>query len=302
MVKRDCDRKTKFWTFTLPNYTEEELDKISGWDVEYLIYGFETCPKTKTPHLQGYVIWHEQKRRSALKKLNKRIHWEEAIMDPETNRAYCSKEDKNPFEKGQIPYETTKRPNGKKVLESDEVNGGKRLATQRILYGMELEETMMKEIMDNKLEKPEIIYVHGPTGSGKTYWALQHALLHWGYKNVATVKFDKNGFCHCNDPQRPCLVWCEFRPSCLDAASFLELTDGYGCHLNVKHGSMFIRPKAIYICSILDPSEIYKEEINKQFVRRMTKIINKGVDPYIDRTEDSDDESTIELASENNSD
>lgn len=57
------------WTFTLPNYTEAELDQISNWDSKYLIYGFETCPKTGTPHLQGYVVWNCVKKIIDFKKI-----------------------------------------------------------------------------------------------------------------------------------------------------------------------------------------------------------------------------------------
>lgn len=278
------------WTFTLPNYTEAELDQISNWDSKYLIYGFETCPKTGTPHLQGYVVWNCVKRLSTLKRLNNRVHWEVAKGNHEQNIRYCSKEDRTPYEKGERPVDGRKRPNAKKILKTDEINGTKKLATRRTVYGMHLEKEMFREIQKNELQKPEIVYVYGSTGVGKTYFALQEALLRFGYDNVATMRFDKNGFCHCNDPQRDCLVWMEFRPSCLDAASFLELTDGYGCHLNVKHGSMFIRPKCIYVCSILNPSEIYKEEINQQFQRRITRFINKDEDPYMENSGDETQE------------
>lgn len=276
--------KSTRWCFTLNNYTEEELDKLSGIKCEYLIYGLEHEDEG-TPHVQGYVVFKSQKRFNTLKKWLPRAHFEIAKGGHESNITYCSKEDRSPFEKGNRPFDKRKRPDPKDVLKKDEINGGKRLMTQRIIHGMELEKQMFKEIQNNSLEKPEIIYIHGASGSGKTYYALQEALTFHGWNNVATIRFDKSGFAHCNDPQRPCLVWMEFRPSCLDAVSFLELTDGYGCHLNVKHGSMFIRPKAIYICSILRPDQIYRDEINEQFQRRITRIINKDENPWIDPSE-----------------
>ena len=51
-----------------------------------------------------------------------------------------------------------------------------------------------------------------------------------------------------------------------------------------------IRPKRIYICSVKSPFEIYKDEVNKQFLRRISKFytaINDGkkVHRLIDSTD-----------------
>lgn len=277
--------RSRRWVFTLNNYTEDELDHISGIESEYLLYGMETGEEG-TPHLQGYIVFKWQKSFNTVKSLIQRAHWEVAKGNSDENYAYCTKQDKHPFEKGTKPVDKKKRPNPSEILKQDEINGQKRLQTRRILYGIGLEKEMFKEILHNDLVKPEIVYIYGSSGTGKTYFALQDALKTFGYKNVATIRFDKNGFAHCHDPQKDCLVWMEFRPSCLDAVSFLELIDGYGCHLNVKHGSVFVRPKCIYICSILPPQQIYKEEINQQFMRRITKLIDKDQDPYLSETEE----------------
>lgn len=288
-VKKVCNSGRR-WVITINNYTEEELDILSGIQCSYLLYGMEEAPSTGTPHLHAYIVFENSQRFSFLKNKLPRARIELARKGHEECINYVTKDDPNPFEKGERPVTKKKisiKP--KKILESDLINGQKKLATKRLLHGMELEKEMFKEILEKRLEKPEIVYVYGGTGTGKTYFALEDSLKKYGYNGVATIRFDKNGFAHCNDPQKDCLVWMEFRPSCLDAASFLELTDGYGCHLNVKHGSMFIRPRCIYICSILHPSEIYKEEINQQFQRRITTFVNKDEDPWI-----SDDETEVE--------
>lgn len=285
--------KGRRWCFTLNNPTEEERDHISVINCEYLIYGNEHMDGKGTPHLQGYIVFKDPKTFNTIKNYMPRAHIEKARFNHEENIKYCSKEDKKPFEKGNRPLDKRKRPNNLKILKNDPINGPKRLLTERAIYGIELEKQMFKEIINNQLEKPEIIYVYGDTGTGKTYFALQDALLHYGWNNVATIRFDKSGFAHCNDPQRPCLVWMEFRPSCLDAASFLELTDGYGTHLNVKHGSMFIRPKRMYICSILPPQEIYREEINQQFIRRITKMVNKNENPFVNYVDVTEEEADV---------
>lgn len=271
--------RARRWVFTLNNYTEEELDQISGIECRYLLYGKEQGEKG-TPHLQGYIVFDNAKRFQTLKKLIPRAHLEPAGGSHDENYAYCTKEDPNPFQKGELPEDRREKMHIKHIIKRDPVNATKIIASQRLLLGMELERDMLQEVKLNILKKPEIVYVYGATGTGKTYFALQDATIKFGVKGVSILKFDKNGFAHCNNPNNQCLVWMEFRPSCLAATDFLELTDGYGCFLNVKHGSIFIRPESIYICSILHPREIYKEEINQQFMRRITRFVDKDKDPY----------------------
>lgn len=232
-----------------------------------------------TPHVQGYVEFKSAKRLSTLKKWLPRAHFEKAKGSAEDNIKYCSKEDPSPFKKG-VPMKNTKKPNARRVLKEDLVNGPRKLAAMNILLGMKKEKEMFGEIMVDNLQKPEVIYIYGDSGTGKTYTAYKEALQMFGIDEVSTIKFDKNGYAHCNNPHADCLVWMEFRPSCLAATDFLEFTDGYGTHLNVKYGGMYIRPKCLFICSVLHPSEIYREEINVQFQRRITKFINKNENPY----------------------
>lgn len=145
--------------------------------------------------------------------------------------------------------------------------------------GYQLEQKLFDEIKNDSLEKPDIWYIYGGSRTGKTYFALKKAIEEYGQENVSMIRF-KNNFAISNNPQAKALVLCEFRPSQLDASSFLEFTDCYGMILNIKGSQIFIRPKAIFICSIKHPSEIYKEEINKQFMERITHFVNKDEDPY----------------------
>lgn len=279
--------RSKRWCLTLNNFTQEELDKLSGIECEYIVYGLEHLD-AGTPHVQGYIVFKSQKRLSTLKKLVERAHWEKARGNHQQCIRYCMKEDPSPYERGTRPVDKNTKINAMKILKQDPINGQKILASQRTIKGMKLEETMLGEILLDNLVKPKIIYIYGSSGSGKSYYALKQGITEYGIGNVSTIRFDKSGFAHCSDPQAECLIIMEFRPSCLAATDFLELTDGYGMHLNIKHGSIYIRPKCLYICSILHPSEIYKEEINRQFMRRITEIINKDEDPYqnyVDQTE-----------------
>lgn len=293
------ESRSRRWCLTLNHYTEAELDKLSSLPCRYIVYGLETGQEG-TPHVQGYIVFKNARRFSTLKKFLPRGHWEIAQGSDAQNVNYCKKQDPNPYERGSLPIQRANaNVNPQEILARDPINGPRILNVNRQLNGYQLEYSMLCEVERGKLKKPKIIYVYGSSGSGKSFYALKRGITEYGKENICTIRFDRSGFAHCSNPLAECLVMMEFRPSCLDAVTFLELTDGYGLHLNIKHGSIYIRPKCLFICSILPPTEIYKEEINRQFVRRLTEIINKDLDPWVDRTSDSDSEgSTIELDSD----
>lgn len=82
------------WTFTLNNYTDEEVSQITQYFTQYeakWIIGKEVGEEG-TPHLQGYVEFKFQKSFSMLHAFNERIHWEKARGNRKHNLLYCCKE------------------------------------------------------------------------------------------------------------------------------------------------------------------------------------------------------------------
>lgn len=50
------------WTFTLNNYTDEDVDRLRGAGNDrsltiYLVFSYEVAPTTGTPHLQGHIVF-----------------------------------------------------------------------------------------------------------------------------------------------------------------------------------------------------------------------------------------------------
>lgn len=273
------------FTFTLNNYSDEECDAISALPASYILYGHETG-ENGTKHLQGYLVFKNPVSFENLKKKLPRAHIEVAIKGHEANIRYCKK-DGDFFEKGEIP--SYKRSE----LKVDELTRIKpkdlqaHLNGTRLLIGMRLENDMLDEIRADCLEKPIVKYIYGSSGSGKTYMAYKLATSLFENDEIATLDF-KNGFAISNNYQAKCLILPEFRPSTIDAASFLSFIDGYGCVLNVKGSHCFVRPKMIIICSIKSPYEIYRDEMNGQFIRRLTEIINKDASAFKYPEEDED--------------
>lgn len=136
---------------------------------------------------------------------------------------------------------------------------------------------MLAEIEADELKAPKIIYITGGTGKGKTYTAYKTALKNYKKEEIGKLTL-KNDFFDVINEDAKCFVIEEFRPSQIKASDFLQLTDKYGYRANIKGGFVSLRPEMIIICSIIEPERIYKEEINQQFIRRITEIINLDID------------------------
>lgn len=120
----------------------------------------------------------------------------------------------------------------------------------------------------------KVYYVWGESGLGKTKYVYDH--LPDGIE-VDYVKH-LNGFWHNVteiDPPETCW-YDEFRDSHMPASEFINFIDYYVHSLNVKGGKVRNVYKTIWITSVQDPAEIYKnwnDEDRKQWLRRMT-IVN----------------------------
>lgn len=172
------------------------------------------------------------------------------------------------------------------ILETEEITKKTLddLIARRYFIGIQMFQEMLNEIKEDRLQKPEIIYIYGDSGTGKTYSAWKMATQKYGIENISDISF-ANSFGNATNVHAECLVYDEFRPSQLDAATFLKLTDGYGMTLNIKHSMVYIRPKCVIITSIKHPNEIYKDEMNEQFKRRITQFINMNENPYREKEE-----------------
>jgi len=87
---------TRNWIFTINNWTpndEQTLIDFGGSNqCKYLVYGYETGA-SGTPHLQGYVIFRDQKRlRGAKNLIGPRSHLEPARGSAQSNYDYCTKD------------------------------------------------------------------------------------------------------------------------------------------------------------------------------------------------------------------
>lgn len=96
----DNGKRTMNWCFTWNNYTQEDINTVKEhWislpDMRCIMFEPEIAPKTKTPHLQGFFIFHKIKSFKQVKAMiSPKIRLSQMRKPIEANERYCSKDGK----------------------------------------------------------------------------------------------------------------------------------------------------------------------------------------------------------------
>lgn len=99
--------KNRAYCFTCNNYDRTDISRVmeltEDHKLEYLIVGYEVGKKG-TPHLQGYMYFHNARHIGPIKKQLQGFHIEIAKGSPQQNKDYCSK-DGDIYEHGELPQQ-----------------------------------------------------------------------------------------------------------------------------------------------------------------------------------------------------
>nr|BDF97681.1 replication-associated protein [Cressdnaviricota sp.] len=248
---------------------------------DYLLSCEELAPTTGHKHIHIYTHFSQPYRLSK-KILNYKTHIEVCRGSPKQNIAYIEKDGNILDEIGERPSQGIKTVKELEEADIKDIDPHLYNIKHKIDDKKNEEEqffNMLEEIEKDDLKGPEIIYICGDSGKGKTYKAYKIALSKFDKKDIGKLTIENN-FIQITNERAKCYIIEEFRPSQIKAASFLQLTDKYGYTCNIKGSFKSIRPQCIIIASIIKPEDLYKnEEINKQFTRRITQTINLGYEP-----------------------
>jgi len=192
--------------FTNNNYTSEHEDYLKALDVKYLVYGYEECPTTGTPHLQGFVVFKKKIRLTGAKKLLPHCHVTTRYNHSTNEEAanYCKKENQY-YEKGTL-HEQGKRndllqikkliENGASIEEirdnhygswvrykrsfEEHINSLKPIPTVPT-YPLITWQEKLNEILEGPPNDREVIFVVDVKGNaGKSWFAKHYAQLNPG--------------------------------------------------------------------------------------------------------------------------
>lgn len=269
------DNPSKTWAFTLNNYTPKDIQQLKDLSKTYLVFGQEVGVEG-TPHLQGMITFSKASRLSALKKINSRIHWEPA-KSAEALANYCIKDQDYYIEDNRTQgTRTDLRAAAELVTKSGIKAVAEQMPEAYIRYHNGI--SMYRQVTQKpRTFKPNVIWVYGPTGSGKTRsiteitgvdntWMSLSTLRWWdGYENQDNVIFD------------------DFRGDFCTFHELLRILDRYPYTVQVKGGTRIFNSKNIFITSCMHPREVYHQRDDRgnsqcredvgQLIRRIDHIL-----------------------------
>lgn len=272
-----------FWNFTSGIfmrgwcYTHYDISYVPEGLPEgcsYLIQGFEVCPTTHRPHLQGYMYFPGKKSFAQMQSILPGAHFTAANGNAQQNKAYCSK-DGDFMELGTCPQQ------GKRndiVVFRDHVreSGG---ITERecvdsfptMIARYPKFVNVVNRVYGKARQNPPIVIVFwGPTGTGKSRTSNVLASLLGRCYRVPQAK--GSGLYYDGYDNHEVLLFDEFYGNRMSWSSLLEVTDRYPNILPV-HGSSGVQNTASYIifASNKHPSKWY-HDIDSSPLRRRIHI------------------------------
>lgn len=261
--------KSRAYCFTLNNYTDLEYTAIQEIDCRYLCVGREVGD-SGTPHLQGYIYFDNPRSFNSVKKLlGVRTHIEIAKGSPLQASNYCKK-DGSFLEKGEIPQQG-QRSDIQSVRDAINAGQGMRqiVETATSYQSIKCAEAILKYKEVHRNWKPEVIWVFGRSGTGKTRWTYDHYPFEDIHKQQGSETKWFDGY-----DAHPVVLLDEV-DSNTSYSVLKELTDRYPCRVQVKGGMRSFLAKVIVITSLLSPENLFcmHPEGGKEMLRRIDRII-----------------------------
>lgn len=263
--------RSRAWCFTLNNPAPMDLlwlaSDATRTQAKYLVYEHEAAPTTGTPHIQGYVYFHNPKTlKGAADWGGARAHWEPARGSAEQNRAYCTKDGGDVQEYGEMPRQGTR--NDVDAIKKVVASGGSMKEVCEIATSYQsarMGELLLKYRGPTKRDPPTVLWFWGPTGTGKTrtaiemagddYWISGRDLRWWdGYTSQSTVIID------------------DFRKDSCRFQELLRMLDRYPYRVETKGGSTWLAARTIIVTAPRPPqyyATAYEDE--QQLLRRITE-------------------------------
>lgn len=297
---------SKSWVFTINNHDGERdrafLEGTAGTFCTYMAFQCEIAPGTGTPHIQGYLYLASPRTMRGVKQTVfgterlQHVHLEIARGSRDECYAYVSKEDSRdpaadfPFQEfGRFDDVPERRGQGQRsdlhAVSRAVLNGGtlKEIAMAypeswikfnkgiRDLYYMR-HSTSRTPDDDGDYSAPNIIWLFGPTGTGKTRQVFRDHPPDEIFRKT-------NGDCWFDGYHgQKVALFDDFRAKWFSFSFLLNVTDRYPLTVGVKNSTVSWSPTHIYFTCPKHPEDLFSglavtdEGSLQQLVRRLSEI------------------------------
>lgn len=313
----DSTKRIRAWVWVWNNYpdgvTDQEfLEFFRGYfgdNLRFVAWSREIAPTTGTPHLQGFIYFHEAKvlgkplktrpgeyTSGSLKQFDravsfkleapvKPINWRPMKSDYEHNLAYCAKKGtQDVFTWGDAP--AGEGPGNGRGARTD-LTGLARKVIEGTITREEMytdhPETMVRYsrgfeglfnfIQPHRTERPYVLWMTGASGSGKSQFPER---LHG--RDKVYRKMNGGLFFNGYSGQDVCVLeefelYSRESPHGWQLTMLLQLLDKYEITVDVKGGYVKFNSPFIYITSVKHPCHIFTNEGDlPQVLRRLDGI------------------------------
>ena len=259
-------QKCRSYSFTLNNYTDDDIVLLKAINYRYIIFGKEVGA-SGTPHLQGMVVFLNPISFSSMKKKIPKAHLEPTKIQ-HASMEYCKKED-DFFEDG-IPPKQGQRTDIEEVKEIMKDGGNIRSVIEHAssYQAIKYAEIRMKHFETPRSHKPYVKWLYGSTGVGKSKQAYEETEGHDTYTAMSTGRWFEGYDGHTH------VIIDDIRKDFMKFHELLRLLDRYEMRIECKGGSRQFVATNITITSCYHPKDLFetREDIN-QLLRRIDIII-----------------------------
>lgn len=268
------------FVFTFNNYPDTTL--VDNVDCKYIAYSKEVAPTTGTPHLQGYVSFHNPKTLQSVRRIFIGCHVEAMRGSIAQNEAYISKVAEM-VERGDKPISNDSR--GKN--EKERWENARRLAKEGKMDDIDADifircYSTLKRIGTDYQNKPlpcdvKCFWIYGPTGTGKSY-AVENHYPECYKKSMDDLKwfdgYNGQDVVYLEDLDKYQVKW---------GGLLKRLADRWPMQASIKGSMMYIRPKVVVVTSNYRIEEIWSDSGTVDpLLRRFKEVLKSSVDEIID--------------------
>lgn len=250
------------------------INKISDWgpileylqslkSINYIIACREFAPTTKKEHYHVYIQFKFSMNLSKKKLFS--AHIERCRGSPQSNIEYIRKN-------GDIIYEEGTPRLGGNGFSIKEVKGMTNEERDQLSFThynkiQSLKRDELSHIKASEYFKDvEVFYIHGPSGTGKTKYAINAIIELHKQNKIKTDEFNEVKFCGTFwngvtlDNMTEVALYDDFRDYHLTPSEFINFID-YNVHImNIKYGFVMNKFRYIFITSIQSPHDLFKKK------------------------------------------